>query len=317
MRLLLVGSVNAHVGFRDGMDILQSGGSAIDAVVAAIGQVEANSDDHSVGLGGLPNLEGEVELDASIMDGRTLGTGAVAALHGYQNAIALARVVMDELPHVLVVGSGASRLANEAGFQRQDLLTPEARIIWESPFTEAGTADAYREKMRELAGRLSRDPERPHDAHGTVNVIACDAAGNLASGVSTSGWAWKFPGRVGDSPIIGAGNYVDNRWGAATCTGRGEMAQRCCTAHSVVTFMRCGLSLADALRMAAQDLHRLPDEYRSEVNIIAVDRDGRHSAVSTAPGKTYIAMSGNDEEIVELQREFVAPPPGIPATTTS
>jgi L-asparaginase / beta-aspartyl-peptidase len=163
---------------------------------------------------------------------------------------------------------------------------------------------------------LSRDPERPHDAHGTVNVIARDAAGNLASGVSTSGWAWKFPGRVGDSPIIGAGNYVDNRWGGATCTGRGEMAQRCCTAHSVVMFMRCGMPLSNALRKAAEDLHRLPDEYRSEVNILAVDRDGRHSAVSTAPGKTYIALSGADNDIVELEREFV-PPPADAATSTS
>src|SRR5215213_7256806 len=315
MSLLLVGTVNAHVGFRHGMTVLRSGGSAIDAVVAAIQQVEANPDDHSVGLGGLPNLEGEVELDASIMDGCTLATGAVAALQGFQDAIDLARVVMDELPHVLVVGPGAERLAREAGFQRRDLLTPEARVIWESPFTEAGTADAYREKMRDLAGRLSRDPERPHDAHGTVNVIARDAAGNLATGVSTSGWAWKFPGRVGDSPIIGAGNYVDNRWGAATCTGRGEMAQRCCTAHSVVTFMRCGMPRAAALRMAAEDLHRLPDNYRSEVNIIAVDRDGHHSAVSTAPGKTYIAVSGVEEDIVELERAFVPAPLGSPTPT--
>jgi L-asparaginase / beta-aspartyl-peptidase len=203
MSLLLVGSVNAHVGFRDGMDILQSGGSAIDAVVAAIRKVEANPDDHSVGFGGLPNLEGEVELDASIMDGRTLATGAVAALHGYQDAIALARVVMDELPHVLVVGAGADRLASEAGFQRQDLLTPEARVIWESPFTEARTADAYRERMRELAGRLSRDPERPHDAHGTVNVIARDAAGNLAGGVSTSDGPGSSPGGLATLPSSG------------------------------------------------------------------------------------------------------------------
>jgi len=316
MSLLLAGSVNAHVGFRDGMDVLRSGGSAIDAIVAAIRQVEANPDDHSVGFSGLPNLDGDVELDASIMDGRTLATGAVAAVQGYQDAISLARVVMDELPHVLVVGPGAGRLASEAGFRTRDLLTPEARAIWESPFTEAGTADAYREKMRELAGRLSRDPERPHDAHGTVNVVARDAAGNLASGVSTSGWAWKFPGRVGDSPIIGAGNYVDNRWGAATCTGRGEMAQRCCTAHSVVSLMRCGMSLADALRSAAEDLHQLQDAFRSDVNIIGVDRDGRHSAVSTAPGKTYIAMSGDADDIVELERTFVPPSTDVAAATT-
>jgi L-asparaginase / beta-aspartyl-peptidase len=315
MNLLLVGSVNAHVGFPDGMAVLRSGGSAIDAIVAAIRQVEANPDDHSVGFSGLPNLDGDVELDASIMDGRTLATGAVAAVQGYQDAISLARVVMDELPHVLVVGPGAGLLAGEAGFRTKDLLTPEARAIWESPFSEAGTANAYREKMQELAGRLSRDPERPRDAHGTVNVIARDAAGNLASGVSTSGWAWKFPGRVGDSPIIGAGNYVDNRWGAATCTGRGEMAQRCCTAHSVVTFMRCGMSLGDALRRAAEDLHQLEDAYRSEVNIIGVDRDGRHSAVSTAPGKTYIAMSGEADEIVELERTFVPPSTDVAAAT--
>src|SRR5215211_9517615 len=131
MSLLLVGSVNAHVGFPDGMDVLQSGGSAVDAVVATIRQVEANPDDHSVGFGGLPNLEGEDELDASIMDGRTLATGAVAALHGYQDAISLARVVMNELPHVLVVGPGAGRLASDAGFERKDLLTPEAKVIWE------------------------------------------------------------------------------------------------------------------------------------------------------------------------------------------
>lgn len=307
MSLLLVGSVNAGVGFRDGMSVLRAGGSAIDAVVATIRRVEENPEDHSVGYGGLPNLLGDVELDASIMDGRTIATGAVAALKGYQDAIDLARVVMEQLPHVLVVGGGAERLAAEAGFAQKDLLTPAATAIWESRLAESGEEDAYGAKMREYAGRLSRDPERPHDAHGTVNVIARDAAGNLASGVSTSGWAWKFPGRVGDSPIIGAGNYADNRWGAAACTGRGEMAQRCCTAHSVVTFMRFGMPLAAALRMAADDLHRLEDDYRSEVNIIAVDRDGRHSAASTAPGKTYIAMIGDIDDIVELKREFVPP----------
>ncbi len=241
------------------------------------------------------------------MDGRTLASGAVAALQGYQDAIDLARVVMDELPHVLIAGCGASRLAAEAGFTSRDLLTPEARAIWDAPFTEAGTDNSYRVRMRELAGRLSQDPERPRDAHGTVNVIARDAAGNLASGVSTSGWAWKFPGRVGDSPIIGAGNYADNRWGAATCTGRGEMAQRCCTAHSVVGFMRCGLTLIDALGTAAGDLHHLVDDYRSEVNIIGVDREGQHAAVSTVPGKTYIVMTGDSEDFVELERTYVPP----------
>ena len=302
---LLVGSSNARIGMADGMAVLRGGGSAVDAVVAAIRRVEANPDDHSVGYSGLPNLLGEVELDASIMDGRTLATGAVAALKDHQDAIDLARTVMETLPHVLIVGDGARFLANETGMPPRILLTAEAETIWRSRLHE-GEDDAYGRKMRELAGALSRDPERPLDSHGTVNVIARDRNGNLASGVSTSGWAWKFPGRVGDSPIIGAGNYADDRWGAAACTGRGEMAQRLCTAHSVVTFMRFGYSLDDALALAIQDLNALEDPYRGEVNILAVDREGCHAAASTVPGKTYIVMTEELDTIAEMDRRHTA-----------
>ena len=307
---LLVGSSNARVGFADGIAILRNGGSAIDAVVATIRRVEANPDDHSVGYSGLPNLRGDVELDASIMDGQTLASGAVAALKDHQDAIDLARVVMDTLPHVLIVGDGARLLAAETGMAKKHLLTAEATAIWRSRMA-ADDADAYGRKMRELAGRMSRDPERPHDAHGTVNVIARDQQGNLATGVSTSGWAWKYPGRVGDSPIIGAGNYADNRWGAAACTGRGEMAQRLCTAHSVVTSMRFGLPLEDALGLAIQDLNTLEDPYRGEVNIIAIDRHGRHAAASTTPGRTYIAITEEMETFAELDR-LHSPAPTAP-----
>nr|MBA2247063.1 isoaspartyl peptidase/L-asparaginase [Chloroflexia bacterium] len=121
--------------------------------------------------------------------------------------------------------------------------------------------------------------------------IARDRLGDIACAVSTSGWAWKYPGRMGDSPVIGAGNYADNRWGAAACTGRGEMAQRCCTAHSVVTFMRFGMSLDDALETAMRDLNALNDPYLSEMNIVGMDRDGNPGAVSTSEGKTYVVMS--------------------------
>ena len=304
---LLIGSANARVGFDDGLAILRDGGSAIDAVIATIRRVEANPDDHSVGYGGLPNLFGDVELDASLMDGRTLATGAVAALKNHQDAIDLARTVMDTLPHVLIVGDGARMLAAESGLPERNLLTPEAEAIWRARMAD-GAEGAYQRRMRELAARLSRDPERPLDAHGTVNVIARDREGNLASGVSTSGWAWKYPGRVGDSPIIGAGNYADNRWGAAACTGRGEMAQRLCTAHSVVAAMRFGLSLDDAITLAMEDLNALDDPYRGEVNIIAVDRHGRHAAASTAPDRTYIAMTDHMESFAEMARRHVATP---------
>jgi beta-aspartyl-peptidase (threonine type) len=301
----LIGSSNAVVGFADGMAVLTSGGSALDAVVATIRRVEANPEDHSVGYGGLPNLLGEVELDASIMDGRTLATGAVAAMRSYQDAIDAARTVMDTLPHVLIVGRGAEMLAHETGLSRSDLLTPEAREIWE---TRIDATDAYAAAMRERATRLTRDPERPVDSHGTVNVIARDAEGNIASGVSTSGWAWKYPGRVGDSPIIGAGNYADQRYGAAACTGRGEMAQRLCTAHSVVMFMRCGLSLEDALQRAAEDLHQLEDPFWGEVNIVAMDHRGHHAAVSTVPDKTYAVMDASMTEPLILERRFIPAP---------
>jgi beta-aspartyl-peptidase (threonine type) len=302
---LLVGSTNAAVGFEAGMEILRAGGSAVDAVCAAVALVEANPDDHSVGFGGLPNLLGVVELDASLMDGRTLAAGAVGALRDCQDAIALARRVMEELPHVLVVGEGAGRLANEAGLPRNDLLTPESERVWRARLDDDDRYAAYHTRVRELVGALSRDPERPEDAHGTVNVIAIDRAGHIACGVSTSGWAWKYPGRLGDSPIIGAGNYADSRYGAAACTGRGEMAQQLCTAHSVVTAMRFGCSLDDALTMAGRDLLALDDPYASEVNIVAVDRAGNHAAVSTAPGKTYVFQREEMPSFVERERRVV------------
>jgi L-asparaginase / beta-aspartyl-peptidase len=173
---------------------------------------------------------------------------------------------------------------------------------------EEGRADeTYLARVRDLVGRMSRDPELPDDVHGTVNLIARDREGNLACGVSTSGWAWKYPGRLGDSPIVGAGNYADNRWGAAACTGRGEMAQRCCTAHSVIAFMRGGMGLGGALRVAAADLQALDDPYRSEVNIVAVDRHGGHLAISTAPGKTYVYMDEQMSDWVEAERVYVPP----------
>jgi isoaspartyl peptidase/L-asparaginase-like protein (Ntn-hydrolase superfamily) len=288
MGWVLTGSSNAEVGFEHGSSALRNGGSAIEAVIATIREVEANPDDHSVGYSGLPNLLGEVELDASIMDGRGLRAGSVGALKNHQDAIDLARCVMEELPHVLIVGDGAGRFAGEQQMPKVDLLTDEARAVWLQRADPTLQRSKYYERMSELVRETTSDPQFPEPPHGTVNVIAKDTHGNIACGVSTSGWAWKYPGRLGDSPIIGAGNYADNRYGAAACTGRGEMAQRCLTAHSVVTFMRFGMSLDDALRLAAEDLRALDDPYANEMNIVAIDVDGTHKAVSTSGGKTYI-----------------------------
>jgi beta-aspartyl-peptidase (threonine type) len=288
------------------MRVLRNGGSALDAVEAGIRLVESNPDDHSVGFSGLPNLLGEVELDASLMDGQTLRAGAVGGVQRCEHVISLARKVMEELPHVLIVGGGAERFAREMGFPERNLLTPEAAKIWREMFeqpesSEYGQRAGYLESLRRFA-RMAADPERPNE---TVNFIAKDARGNLASGVSTSGWAWKYPGRVGDSPLIGAGNYADNRFGAAACTGRGEMAIRLCTAHSVVMYLKMGMNLTDAGRQAIQDLDSLLDPYFGRVSLIAVDAQGNHEGFSNAPDTTYLYMTDALEECIEAPRIHV------------
>jgi beta-aspartyl-peptidase (threonine type) len=319
---IVLASANGIVGLEAAVDVLRSGGSALDAVIAGTRIVEANPEDHSVGYSGLPNLLGEVELDASVMEGTGLRAGAVGALQGYQDAVDLARRVMEELPHVLIAGPGAARLAAEVGFESKNLLTPEVEQIWReglagSNETYAGRG-GYLDRIRSIVARTAQDPEMVttgtnEPPHGTVNLLARDRHGHFASAVSTSGWAWKYPGRMGDSPIIGAGNYADDRWGAAACTGRGEMAQRCLTAHSVVTFMRFGMSLEDALCQAMNDLSHLDDPYKSEMNIIALDRDGNPGGASTAIGKTLVYMR-EDMTLPEERPRLHVEVAGVPST---
>ena len=304
--MIVVASTNGMVGIKESMRVLKSGGSAVDAVEAGIRLVEANSDDHGVGYGGYPNLLGQVELDASLMDGSDLASGAVGAMQGYKHPISVARKVMENLPHVFLVGGGAGRFAAEMGFERCDLLTGEAHRVWEGRLR----ADLSEEAVSQLAERLdlwkvveiATDPER---AKGTVNFIAQDAQGHICAGASTSGWAWKYPGRLGDTPVIGAGVYADDRYGAAACTGMGEMAIRAGTARSVVLYLKMGLSLAEAGRQAMADLNALGGRYLSRMNIIALDRDGRWAGFSNAEGRTYVYMMGDMDEPAEVGRTYV------------
>ncbi len=304
--MLVIASANGQVGITEAMRVLKNGGSAVDAVEAGIRPVESNPDDHTVGYSGLPNLLGEVEVDASVMDGRTLQAGAVGALKNCEHAISLARKVMEELPHVLLVGGGAERFAREMGFPEKDLRTAEAEKVWRE-FFEHKAPSVYKERTNYLDSlkkfaRLAADPERPNE---TVNFIAMDAQGNLAAGVSTSGWAWKYPGRLGDSPVIGAGNYADNRYGAAACTGRGEMAMRLCTAHSVVMYLKMGMSVTDAGTHAIKDLAYLVDPYFGRVSIVAMDAKGNHAGFSNAPDTTYVSLTDTMDTSVEIPRIHV------------
>jgi beta-aspartyl-peptidase (threonine type) len=298
--MILVGSTNAQVGFAEAMNVLRSGGSALDTVEVCIRAVESNPNDHSVGLGGLPNVLGVVELDASLMDGRTLAAGAVAAVKGYEHPITIARKVMERLPHVLLVGEGAEQFADDIGEPKVNLLTDEAKAIYEGKLRDNvhPMVLAQNQRLRELVEKVGNGRRAvPEEHHGTVDVIALDAHGNVASGVSTSGWAWKYPGRVGDSPIIGAGNYADNRYGACACTGYGEMALRCVTAHSVVLYVKTGMSLEDAAREAMTDLKILTLPFEGRMNLVAVDRHGNHVGMTDQThGATYIFQTGEMKE---------------------
>lgn len=299
---IIISSHNGAFALPAAIDLLRNGGSAVDAVVLGCTMVEANPEDHTVGYSGLPNLLGEVELDASVMEGKGLKAGSIGALKGYQQAAQVAKHVMDTLPHVLLGGEGPMRLAAEMGLEPTNLLTAEAEEIWKSRLADSEDRDSsYLGRIREMVN-LAEDPEiaeltgTNEPAHGTVNFIAMDQSGTIATGVSTSGWAWKYPGRMGDSPVIGAGNYADNRWGAAACTGRGEMAQRCLTAHSVVMFMRFGMSLEEAVVQAMRDLDSLDDPYASEMNILAMDKDGNPGAASSVATKEFAVMTADMTE---------------------
>lgn len=280
----VLASANGHVGMDAAIETLRAGGSAVDAVEAGVRQVESNLEDTSVGLGGLPNVLGEVELDASIMDGATRTVGAVGAVRGYEHVITLARRVMEELPHVLLVGTGAERFAAELGMEHKDLLTESARERWQARVRDAlgrDDPDPARPDFRDEVRTWARSLLDPTRNTGTVNVIARDRAGNLAGGVSTSGWESKYPGRLGDSPVIGAGNYADNRYGAAACTGHGEATIRCATAHSVVLYLKMGMPVERAMAEASADTALLEDPYAGGVDILAVDRHGTIGATTT------------------------------------
>jgi beta-aspartyl-peptidase (threonine type) len=281
--MIIAGTHNARAFLDTGWRILRDGGSALDAVEAVTREVEADLAEHSVGIGGYPNLAGEVELDASIMDGRTRACGAVAALRRYGHPVSVARRVMERLPHVLLVGAGAGDFAREMGFAEEELLTPEAAAAWRErlaavvPEPEIPALLA-RERMAGHA-LLLEDASR---AAGTVDVIAVDARADFASAVSTSGWAWKYPGRVGDSPIAGAGNYCDNRFGAAACVGHGELAIRASTARAIVLQMEAGRGLEEACAWALRDLPRSGRLANSMVTVLAVDHAERAWCASTS-----------------------------------
>jgi beta-aspartyl-peptidase (threonine type) len=282
---LLLASANAEIGMALGADLLRGGAAALDVVEAVARVVEDNAADHTVGYGGYPNILGDVELDACVMDGGTRAVGAVAGVRECRNPVALARAVLERLPHAMLAGAGADRFAREVGLAAHDLLTDEAAATWRHGVETYGVDLGPDAPLADAVRTLVLDPEH---VTGTVNVIAIDGDGRLASGVSTSGWAWKYPGRVGDTGCPGAGNYADTRYGAATCTGWGELAVRTGAARWAVAAMANGATAEAALTAV---LHDLPDPGMGDeavpFHMLGVRHDGTYAAVSTTGVSRY------------------------------
>ena len=295
----IIGTRNAGEFLHAGAKVLCDGGSAIDAVEASTKLVEANPKDDSVGYGGVPNLLGKVELDASIMDGRTLKTGAVGAVKGYVHVISIARMVMEKTPHVMLVGSGAELFAKSMGFKKQNLLTKESKTAYQSFLTKY--ADLPKEGETPWYVNYDVDfglrgwyDKLTDKQHGTVNIMAIDKNGDICSGVSTSGTAFKFPGRLGDSPIIGAGNYCDNRFGAAACTGRGELAIRLSLARTILSYMENGLTVREACARGMKDINELGE--KGGMNCLAMDNKGNTMSASTSRENIHWYMDVDSKE---------------------
>ena len=289
----IIGTRNAGEFLHAGAKILREGGSALDAVEAATRLVELNPNDTSVGLAGIPNILGVQEMDATIMCGKTRNSGAVGALKGFKHPISVARKVLDEAPHVLLVGAGAERFAKIMGCEEGDLETELSKKVYQAfiddAFDDEGVIDESQkgvvnyersQNLREWYDKLA------DEHHGTVNIMAYDENGDIASAVSTSGTALKFPGRLGDSPIIGAGNYCDNRYGAAACTGRGELAIRNSTARTIIHYMENGLNPEEAAFLAMKDIHDLNGV--GGMNCIVLDNKGNTISATTTPGRESV-----------------------------
>jgi len=272
-------------------EILSKGGRALDAVEAGVKIPEADPTNQTIGLGGLPDRDGHVTLDACIMD-ENYNCGSVMCLENIVHAISVARMVMEKTPHIVLAGDGALQFALANGFKKENLLTPESEKAWKEWLKTSN----YKPEMN-IENRLYDKNTDPmpggKDNHDTIGMMAMDANGNLSGACTTSGLAYKMHGRVGDSPIIGAGLYVDNEIGAATSTGVGEEVIRIVGSHLVVELMRNGKSPEDACREAVERIvQRNPEKTKDiQVGFIALNKNGEYGGFSLQPGFVYSVNS--------------------------
>jgi N4-(beta-N-acetylglucosaminyl)-L-asparaginase len=281
--------------------VLSKGGAALDAVEAGARVPEADLSNHSVGRAGYPDRDGHVSLDASIMDQKG-DCGAVAGLEHIAHPISVARRVMEKTPHVLLVGEGALQFALEQGFPREDLLTPQSRAAWQAWLKDKRYKPVANSEVRTYGRDLGLPGGKAN--HDTLGILALDAHGDLSGACTTSGMAWKMRGRVGDSPIIGAGLYVDNEVGAATSTGVGEEVIRNVGSFLVVELMRQGRSPRDACREAVERILRrkVAHDPDFQVGFLAVSKAGEVGAFAVQKGFSYACCdAGSQTRIVQSE----------------
>lgn len=267
--------------------VLSEGGRALDAVEQGVRVTEADEDNLTVGIGGLPDREGHVTLDACIMD-ENGDCGSVAFLEGIKHPVSVARLVMEKTPHIMLAGDGAQQFALEQGFKIENLLTEKAEKKWR----EWLKASDYR-------------PVINIENHDTIGMLALDEHGNLSGACTTSGLAYKMRGRVGDSPIIGAGLYVDNEVGGATATGVGEAVIKVCGAYLIVELMRQGLSPQEACETAINRISKQKNAKDIQIGFLALNKSGETGAYSLHPGFDFAQYSEGNNRMKDV-RSFYA-----------
>ena len=269
-------------------EILKNGGRSLDAVEAGARVPEADPNDTSVGYGGFPDRDGNVTLDACIMD-EFGNAGSVSFLQHIMHPISVARMVMEKTPHVMLAGDGALDFALENGFQKENLLTPVAEKAWKE-WLEKGE---YKPKIN-------------WERHDTIGIVSMDSKQHIAGACTTSGLAFKMRGRVGDSPVIGAGMFADNEVGAAASTGLGEMVLRTLGSFLVVEEMRRGKSPQKATEMVIRRIAaKYPEQSKAnQIGFIAIDKKGRHGAYSMQPGFNYAIYQQGENRVIEAKSFF-------------
>ena len=277
-------------GVEKATEMLKNGGDAGDAIETAFKEVEDFPYYKSVGFGGLPNEEMEVELDAAYMDGDTLDIGAVAAIKDYANPVAIARHLSKEKVNNLLVGQGGEKYAHKAGFERKNMLTERAKIH-------------YHNRIKEV-----REQEiKPYTGHDTVGMVCLDTHGKMTSATSTSGLFMKKAGRVGDSPLAGSGFYVDSKVGGASATGLGEDIMKGCMSYEIVCLMKEGMHPQDACEKAVNMFDQELRERRGQagdISLIAMNNQGQWGAATNIEGFSFVVATAKQKPIVYLTKKI-------------